>query len=158
MQWATCARATCGNPFCRASGWSASIIHHADINKRRREQIRDRDRVECHGNAFGDAIGTHQFVADFAAGVQYSAAYLVAQVGSEQTGVERRQCFAFGFKYVPQAHFQRIDRWPALTLKLRLVTVIVDLHNRLRTRLRGDANDIARLYQAGHAGLDGAFE
>ena len=121
---------------------------HAHVDERRCEQIGNRHGVEGHGDAFADAVRSHQLVADFAPRCQDPAPYLVAEVGGEQAGVERREGLALGVEDVPEFETQGLDVGRPVSLRCRLVTVGIDFDEDLRAGLGGDGEDMLRVHYA----------
>ena len=122
--------------------------HHADIDKRCREQVGDRNGIESDGDTFGYAIGANHFVAKLTPRIEDALAYLIAQISCEQTRVQCGKCLSFRFEYVPEPEFELFDVDIARARSRFFVSLIIDLDHCLRFRLCGDGKNITRLNNA----------
>ena len=82
---------------------------HADIHRRRGQQIRHWQGVQGHRHALGNAVVTDQSRAQLTLGLQDTPADLVGEIAGEEAGVEGRQGLALGLQQIPETNLEGRD-------------------------------------------------
>src|SRR5690606_4350202 len=131
---------------------------HADVDERRREQVRDRHRVEGDGDALRDAPGADHAIRDLAPRFQYAPSHVVAEVCREQARVHRGERLALGLEDFPQPQPEPLDVRRARPLHRGLRSLLVDLDDRLRPRIGGHRDHVRCRHEPVRLPADGGEE
>ena len=128
------------------------------VERRGREQIGDRNRIQRDRDAFGDAVLADDFRRELAARVGDALADLIGQATGEEARIERRERLAFALDDRRESRSRNAAMSGACSIELGVLDAVgIDADALLRRRLRADRDDIVRAHEPARV-LAQAFE